>query len=625
MKKIYLSFLFVFTSLAIFAQSVVINKVFNSGLTAGNEDAIELIVVGAHPLAPVDLRGMLVKNYTSNGTVDGGCYTFTTNALWANVKSGTIIVLRRNVATTDTDISGASDFNLAVNLDDPTYFTAGTVAMNIASVDMVMLKAAGSAYPGEAGSIHAVSFGNSVATANYNNVTGPKMRSTSTVGTGAIGIAQNFNGSLADYSNASGFVVLLSSNTDILNGNIVLGSPSILTSGNSRNRRFVNILRPGVVIESVYNSGQANGIGDVVKLKVLSASAVDMRGMFIKDFKTNGTESNIYYKFSDASGSIWQSVPSGTVITLTRAVSGTSADVNSADLTLDVLLTNTAPAANTEFNSTNTDATNFLDIDENDMLVIQPAADNNLTLTAEAVVNHAMAFGSVFSTAGSKYELIGFGTKVGLSNALVADARISVQNTTASVNYYNSNLAISLNVLPVELISFTAEKQLNNIHLKWSTLTESNNARYDIYRASNGSDFIKIASLNGAGTSSTILNYNLTDNNPSAGDNYYKLVQVDRDGTEKVLKIIVFQNNLQAFNAYINNNSLFINAVSSKSQKAVVLVSNVSGQVVYNQAVVLQKGDNAFAIELKNNASLYILKVQFDDNVVVKKLASSTF
>jgi hypothetical protein len=625
MKKIYLSFLFVFTSLAIFAQSVVINKVFNSGLTAGNEDAIELIVVGAHPLAPVDLRGMLVKNYTSNGTVDGGCYTFTTNALWANVKSGTIIVLRRNVATTDTDISGASDFNLAVNLDDPTYFTAGTVAMNIASVDMVMLKAAGSAYPGEAGSIHAVSFGNSVATANYNNVTGPKMRSTSTVGTGAIGIAQNFNGSLADYSNASGFVVLLSSNTDILNGNIVLGSPSILTSGNSRNRRFVNILRPGVVIESVYNSGQANGIGDIIKLKVLSASALDMRGMFIKDLKTNGTESNIYYKFSDASGSIWESVPSGTVITLTRAVSGTSADVNSADLTLDVLLANTAPVGNAEFNSSNTDATNFLDIDENDMLVIQPVADNNLSLTGESIITHAMAFGSVFSTVGSKYDLIGFGPKVGIASTLVTDARIAVQNTTSPINYYNSNLAITLNVLPVELITFTAEKQFNSVNLKWSTLTESNNARYDIYRAANGTDFIKITSINGAGTSSNVLNYSYIDNNPLAGDNYYKLVQVDRDGTEKVLKVIVFENSIRAFNAYVNNNNLFINAISSKNQRAAILLSNLSGQVVYNQAVVLQKGDNAFALELKNNASFYILKVQFDDDVIVKKLVSSTF
>ncbi|WP_051291039.1 hypothetical protein [Pedobacter glucosidilyticus] len=625
MKKIYALTLFVFISLASFAQSVVINKVFNSGLTGGNEDAIELIVVGTHPLAPVDLRGMLVKNYTSNGTVDGGCYTFTTNALWSSVKSGTIIVLRRNVTSTDTDISAATDFNLAVNLDDPTYFTAGTVTMNIASVDMVMLKAAGSAYAGEAGSIHAVSFGNSSATTQFNNVTGPKMRSTATVGTGAIGIAQNFNGSLVDYSNTAGFVVIASLSTDISSGNIVLGSPSVLASGNSRNRRFVNILRPSVVIESVYNSGQANGIGDVIKLKVLSANALDMRGMFIKDLRTNGTESNIYYKFSDATGSIWESVPSGTVITLTRAVSGTSADVNSADLTLDVLLANTAPVGNVEFNSSNTDATNFLDIDENDMLVIQPVADNNLSLTGESIITHAMAFGSVFSTVGSKYDLIGFGPKVGIASTLVTDARIAVQNTTSPINYYNSNLAITLNVLPVELITFTAEKQFNSVNLKWSTLTESNNARYDIYRAANGTDFIKITSINGAGTSSNVLNYSYIDNNPLAGDNYYKLVQVDRDGTEKVLKVIVFENSIRAFNAYVNNNNLFINAISSKNQRAAILLSNLSGQVVYNQAVVLQKGDNAFALELKNNASFYILKVQFDDDVIVKKLASSTF
>ncbi len=630
MKKFYVLIFCAFISLECFSQNVVINKVLNSGVAAGTGDAVELIVVGAHPLATVDLRGMMIKNYTANGATDaGGCYTFTTNALWSNVKSGTIIVLRRNTASTDVSITAGTDFNLDINLDDATYFTAGTNAMNIISADMVLIKAAGSTAAGETGAIHALSFGNTNPTTPFTNVTSPKLRTVTSMGTaGSFAYVANFNGFLSDFNSATppaGLNVATPTNADVISGGISLGTPTVLASGNSRNSRFVNILRPSVVIESVYNSGLTNGIGDVIKLKVLSASNLDMRGMFIKDFKTNGTASNIYYKFSDAVGSIFASVPSGTVITLTRAASGTSADVNSADLTLDLLLINTVNASSTEINSTNTDATNFFDVDENDMVVLQPSADNNLNLNAEAIVVHAMAYGSVFSTAASKYELIGFGPKVGIATAVPADAKIEVQNTSSPINYYNSNLSVAFNVLPVELISFTAKKQLNSVILKWNSLSESNNARYDIYRADNGVDFIKLASVNGAGTSLKELNYSYNDNNPLAGDNYYKLVQVDFDGKEKVLKIIVLNNSLESLNAYINNNILIINAFSAKQQTANISLYNTNGQVLYKESLNLQKGSNALSLEIKNDASFYILKVQLDNDILVRKVANITF
>lgn len=624
MKIVYFIFLFVFILTKCFSQNVLINKVYNSGLNGGNADAIELITVGAHPLSTIDLRGMTIKNYSSNGTVDAGCYTFKPHALWANLKSGTIIVLRRNTTSTDINTSDNNDFKLDVNLDDATYFTAGSIAMNIASIDMVVIKYSGSNASGETGAIHAVSFGNPNPTANYNNVTSSKLITTNSIGTGSYAYVLNDKGSIADFNNNI-LNVAEAPNADITAGGISLGNPTILGNGSSNNLRFLNILRPSVVIESVYNSGLANGLGDVIKLKVLGATNLDMRGMFIKDFRTNGSVSNIYYKFSDASNSIWQNVPSGTVITLTRAVAGVSSDLNSSDFTLDVLLPNIVSGNNTEFNATNSDVANsiFFDLEDNDMLVLQPAG--NIILTSEDVISHAMAFGVVFSNGSSKYASIGFGPKVGIGNSLSSDSKISVQNTFAPINYYNSNLAIAYSVLPVQLFSFTAKKQLSTISLKWSTLTESNNAKYEIYRASNGVNFIKIATLLGAGTSSSPQYYSYIDNTPEAGDNYYKLVQVDNDGKEKVLKILVVNNNIETINAQINKANLIISSFSSKNQKAEILLTDASGQIICNQTVFFNYGPNNFIFDLIKDAPLYILSVKLDDDVVVKKLFNSAF
>src|SRR5690606_15397123 len=85
--------------------------------------------------------------------------------------------------------------------------------------------------------------------------------------------------------------------------------------------------------------------------------------------------------------------------------------------------------------------------------------------------------------------------------------------------------------LPVSVSSFTAARtQTGEIELKWKTVSEQENARFDIYRASDNKEFKLIGDKKGAGTTTVETNYSFIDHNPSAGTNYYKLVQVDADG-----------------------------------------------------------------------------------------------
>ncbi|MER2996173.1 T9SS type A sorting domain-containing protein [Pontibacter populi] len=92
--------------------------------------------------------------------------------------------------------------------------------------------------------------------------------------------------------------------------------------------------------------------------------------------------------------------------------------------------------------------------------------------------------------------------------------------------------------LPVELLSFKGKATQSGIELQWETASESNNDRFEVERSLDGKTFDKIGSVDGAGTTSTKQKYNYTDYVNRAGIFYYRLRQVDFDGTDDYSKTI---------------------------------------------------------------------------------------
>ncbi len=87
-------------------------------------------------------------------------------------------------------------------------------------------------------------------------------------------------------------------------------------------------------------------------------------------------------------------------------------------------------------------------------------------------------------------------------------------------------------VVPVELMSFEAVSLTNNeVELRWQTASETNNLRFDIMRSSDGDNFEKIGSVPGHGTTNEVHSYSFIDRDVNSGDYYYRLKQVDIDGT----------------------------------------------------------------------------------------------
>lgn len=111
-------------------------------------------------------------------------------------------------------------------------------------------------------------------------------------------------------------------------------------------------------------------------------------------------------------------------------------------------------------------------------------------------------------------------------------------NTPASAAVYGSSynygatISIPSTSLPVEFISFTADRlDSRNIQVRWETSSEVNNDHFMVQRSVDGEFFEDIGRVEGAGTTTQPTTYSFLDNSYQANINYYRLKQVDHNGS----------------------------------------------------------------------------------------------
>jgi hypothetical protein len=98
--------------------------------------------------------------------------------------------------------------------------------------------------------------------------------------------------------------------------------------------------------------------------------------------------------------------------------------------------------------------------------------------------------------------------------------------------------AIAYEILPVELISFTASIVQTGVELNWSTATELNNDMFEIQKKTDNGHFITIGFIKGHGTSTQINNYSFLDKIKNSGKYLYRLKQIDFGGYFEYSKIV---------------------------------------------------------------------------------------
>jgi len=88
-------------------------------------------------------------------------------------------------------------------------------------------------------------------------------------------------------------------------------------------------------------------------------------------------------------------------------------------------------------------------------------------------------------------------------------------------------------VLPVEMSHFNAQVENNErVRLDWATQNEVDNSHFNVQRSVDGETWETIGLVYGRGNTHSLSEYEAYDEDPYAGVSFYRLVQVDLDGTE---------------------------------------------------------------------------------------------
>ena len=178
--------------------------------------------------------------------------------------------------------------------------------------------------------------------------------------------------------------------------------------------------------------------------------------------------------------------------------------------------------------------------------------------------------------------------------------------TTGTIMPFTFSTPSGVSPLPIELLTFTGNSTVTGNQLNWATATETNNNYFDLERSSDANEFLKIATIAGAGNSTSIKGYDYLDNSPFNGINYYRLKQVDYNGAYTYSNVIAINNNNS------QNASILVYPNPSNDEVNIVTSANITDITIYNmmgEIVYANSAELSNTIKFKPMAEgMYVVK-----------------
>ncbi len=176
--------------------------------------------------------------------------------------------------------------------------------------------------------------------------------------------------------------------------------------------------------------------------------------------------------------------------------------------------------------------------------------------------------------------------------------------------------------LPVELLTFSALCQEKNIRINWNTVSEQNNAYFQIDKSIDGELWLPVKRISGAGNSNTYLSYEIMDESPTIGTALYRLSQIDFDGTTTYFEPypISCKASFASINIYPNpaqnETNIVINS-SENAHNASLKIMDITGKIIWLQSVQLAEGSSSININTESwPDGVYIAKI-YHENIVL--------
>lgn len=183
--------------------------------------------------------------------------------------------------------------------------------------------------------------------------------------------------------------------------------------------------------------------------------------------------------------------------------------------------------------------------------------------------------------------------------------------------------------LPIKLLNFEALLNDNKIDLKWATSTEINNDYFTIEKSSDLTNWEVVSNVNGAGNSSTNIEYFEVDYFPYLGISFYRLKQTDFDGVysySKIISVKVESKLTQGINLFPNpvwrGSELKMQFSEITNAKVLIIIRDLNGHEFYSKAILKYENNALIAVPIDNEipSGVYLVTASSESQLYNQKL-----
>lgn len=216
----------------------------------------------------------------------------------------------------------------------------------------------------------------------------------------------------------------------------------------------------------------------------------------------------------------------------------------------------------------------------------------------------------------------------------VGTANGSGSITSANFNGFNNYFTLAnatggINPLPVEFIQFSGKAGKTNVVLDWSTASEVNSDYFDVERSADGKTYLPIGRVGAKGFSNQNVEYNYLDMQPLKGQAYYRLRQVDRDGSfdySKIVSVNYKKSSLDLYPNPVTNGLVSFNIPAGDREFVEVRLFDLTGkQVMLKHDISLNGTTSQLQLPPEINPGTYFLQLTSHAGEIWKEKLVVTF
>jgi len=212
--------------------------------------------------------------------------------------------------------------------------------------------------------------------------------------------------------------------------------------------------------------------------------------------------------------------------------------------------------------------------------------------------------------------------EVEVYNPIVTQTSAGIFESTFTVNGFSGFFAHTNTAgtpLFLDIVDFTAISKGATNQINWTSINESSGDLFILERSDDASSFQKLRQVAASGHPSNM--YQVIDQNPLAGMNYYRLKIINKDGAQRYSRVVFVRNdNDLTVVAYPHplENELFVEIKGSVDPHSVLRITDVLGKVLVQLEV---SSDGILELSTHNlSAGMYYLQLSSGEQTKTIKL-----